>query len=73
MAQILIERTPGAAFELVDETALVKTAGVVDDENEYTTWVEYRFPGADRIVHRSAHVTLKKWPEGLGGIAGSFT
>jgi hypothetical protein len=44
----------------VDESRLVKTEGAVDNDHEYTTWVEYRFPGSDVIVHRSAHVTLKQ-------------
>jgi len=56
----------------VDETLLVKTEGVVDDDNEHTTWVEYRFPQSDVIVHRSAHVTIKRWPHGLGGDLGGF-
>lgn len=44
----------------IEESTLVKTEGVVDNENEYTTWVEYRLPGSDEIIHRSAHVTLKR-------------
>lgn len=52
----------------IEETVLIKTEGVVDDDNEHTTWVEYRFPGSDVVVHRSCHVTLKKWPE-MQGIA----
>jgi hypothetical protein len=56
----------------VDESRLVKTEGLVDNENERTTWVEYRFPGSDVIVHRSCHVTLKKMPEGLTAIAASL-
>jgi hypothetical protein len=53
----------------VDESLLIKTDGVLDNDNERTTWVEYRFPGSDVIVHRSVHVTLKKWPDGAAGIA----
>jgi len=44
----------------MDETDLVKTEGVYEDDNERTTWVEYRLPGSDEIVHRSAHVGLKQ-------------
>ena len=51
----------------VDEGLLVKTEGVVDNDHEHTTWVEYRFPGSDVIVHRSCHVTLKKLP-GMQGV-----
>ena len=45
---------------LMDETLLDKRTGVLDNENEYTTWVEYRLPGSDEIVHRSAHITFKR-------------
>lgn len=58
--------------DMVDDTWLVKTEGVLDNEHERTTWVEYRFPGSDVIVHRSAHVTLKKWPDGVGAVAGTI-
>lgn len=53
----------------VDESCLVKTEGLVDDDHERTTFVEYRFPDSDVIVHRSVHVTLKQWPVGLGAVA----
>jgi len=42
----------------MDESLLVKQEGTVDNENELTTWVEYWLEG--ELVHRSAHVTLKK-------------
>jgi len=51
----------------MDEALLEKSEGVFEDDNERTTWVEYRL--GDELVHRSAHVTLKKWPEGMTGIA----
>lgn len=44
----------------MDDTLLEKREGVVDNENEYTTWVEYWHEG--ELVHRSAHVMLKKAP-----------
>jgi hypothetical protein len=44
----------------MDDSLLVKKEGSIDDENEYTTWVEYWLD--DELVHRSAHVTLKKSP-----------
>jgi hypothetical protein len=56
----------------VEDDRLVKLDGVVDDDNEHTTWVEYRFPGSDIIVHRSAHVTIKEWPAGCEALAGQF-
>jgi hypothetical protein len=42
----------------MDESLLEKKEGFVDNDNEYTTWVEYWHEG--ELVHRSAHVTLKK-------------
>lgn len=42
----------------MDETLLEKKEGTVDNDNELTTWVEYWHEG--ELVHRSAHVTLKK-------------
>jgi hypothetical protein len=48
----------------MDEALLEKKEGGVDNEDEFTRWVEYWLPnGADgkpELVHRSAHVTLKK-------------
>lgn len=42
----------------IDETILEKKEGFVDNDNEYTTWVEYWLKG--ELVHRSVHVQLKK-------------
>lgn len=42
----------------MDEALLLKREGSVDNEDEYTTWVEYWHEG--ELVHRSVHVTLKK-------------
>ena len=42
----------------MDDSLLEKREGNVDNENETTTWVEYWLDG--ELVHRSAHVTLKK-------------
>jgi hypothetical protein len=41
----------------MDEALLEKREGNVDNDNEYTTWVEYWLDG--ELVHRSAHVQLK--------------
>ena len=54
----------------MDESLLEKREGSVDNENEYTTWVEYWLNG--ELVHRSAHVTLKKMPSFVGAEAASF-
>ena len=64
MADVLTTHGP------MDEALLEKREGVFEDDNERTTWVEYWLGG--ELVHRSAHVTLKKWPEGLGAIAAEF-
>lgn len=49
----------------MDEDLLWKREGTVEDENEYTTWIEYwKGWGTDDqvLMHRSAHVTVKKNP-----------
>jgi len=55
-----------------DETTLHKTTGVVDNENEYTEWVEYREYEGGEIIHRSVHVRLKKPAVFAEGVASSF-
>jgi len=42
----------------LDVSLLEKREGTVDNDNEHTTWVEYWLDG--ELVHRSAHVNLKK-------------
>ena len=54
----------------MDETLLEKREGTVDNDNELTTWVEYLLDG--ELVHRSAHVTLKKMPGFAGAETASF-
>jgi hypothetical protein len=54
---------------LMEESLLVKKEGQVDNDNEFTTWVEYYLN--DELVHRSAHVRLKKNVV-ADGIAASF-
>ena len=54
----------------MDDSQLEKREGTVDNENELTSWVEYWLDG--ELVHRSAHVTLKKMPTFAGGEAASF-
>jgi len=55
---------------LMDEALLEKREGVIDNDNEHTTWVEYWHD--KELVHRSAHVRLKKMPNFIGGEAASF-
>jgi len=50
----LINTTKGQ----MDESLLEKIEGSIDNDNETTTWVEYWLDG--ELVHRSAHVQLKK-------------
>lgn len=54
----------------MDEALLEKKEGFVDNENEYTTWIEYWLEG--ELVHRSVHVQLKKLPTFIGAEAASF-
>ena len=51
----------------MDEALLEKKEGVINNEDEHTTWIEYRL--GDEIVHRSVHVTLKKLPPLYGEAA----
>lgn len=53
----------------MDDSLLEKREGVVDNEIEYTEWVEYWHEGD--LVHRSAHVRLKK-PLVMMSQAGGF-
>ena len=53
---MLITTTKGE----MDDSLLVKKEGSIDNDNEYTTWVEYWLD--EELVHRSAHVTLKTSP-----------
>lgn len=50
---MIIETTIG----LLDDSELEKREGVIDNENEYSKWVEYWQHGV--LVHRSADVQLK--------------
>jgi len=54
---------------IMDDSLLEKKEGIVDNEDEYTTWVEYWLDG--EMVHRSAHVTLKKALM-LGAVTAAF-
>lgn len=67
--QVLIQDGDTQRMECVKN--LVRTNGVLENDHELTTWVEYRYPNSDVIVHRSAHVTVKKTPE-LSGVVQPF-
>jgi hypothetical protein len=44
----------------MDDSLLVKKEGLIDNDIELTTWVEYWLN--DELVHRSVHVTLRTSP-----------
>ena len=54
----------------MDTSLLEHRTGTVDNDNEATTWTEYWLDG--ELVHRSAHVTLKKVPSFAGAETASF-
>ncbi len=43
---------------LMESESLRRETGVIENDNERTAWVEYW--DGDEMVHRSAHVTIKK-------------
>lgn len=57
------ERTTSVEYCLADCEGAAHRTGVPDAPPVFCT----------QHVHRSAHVTLKRWPHGLGGVFGSFT
>lgn len=44
----------------MDSALLERRDGSIDNEDEFTNWVEYWHEG--ELVHRSVHVILKKSP-----------
>ena len=62
----LITTTKG----LMNEADLRKVEGSMDNENEYTTWVEYYL--GDEVVHRSVQVNLKRCADVGNAIASTF-
>ncbi|CAB4168195.1 hypothetical protein UFOVP1276_72 [uncultured Caudovirales phage] len=54
----------------MDDSLLEHRTGTLDDENELTVWNEYWLDG--ELVHRSAHVTLKRMPSFAGGETATF-
>ena len=55
----------------MDDSLLEKKTGEIDNENEHMTWVEYWLDG--ELVHRSAHIDLKRpifSDTGVGGFSG---
>lgn len=54
----------------MDESLLERRSGSIDNDNEYTVWVEYWHEG--ELVHRSVHVQLKQPATFAGAEAASF-
>lgn len=60
---VTVQLEADAPFTVMKESQLVRTAGGHENDNEIAVWVEYRLD--DKLVHRSAHVHLKKASEPL--------
>ncbi|MEO8007147.1 MAG: hypothetical protein ABI728_01310 [Betaproteobacteria bacterium] len=77
MSMITVQLQEDGPITEMDEADLVKREGGIDNDDERTTWVEYRLksdPDAPRAVHRSVNMHLKKpmvWGVGEIGNAGS--
>ena len=54
----------------MDDSLLEKCEGLLDNDNERTTWVEYWM--GKELVHRSAHVALKQTLTHLAAEAASI-
>lgn len=50
----------------MDDCQLLKLEGGFEDDNEIVSWVQYHLPTSGEMVHRSAHVHLKKAMFGEG-------
>jgi hypothetical protein len=55
--------------DTVPESQLVKSTGREETDDYIAEWVEYRFPNTELVVHRSAHITMKKLPAEIAGVA----
>jgi hypothetical protein len=55
----------------MDESLLEKREGVEDNDHERAEWTEYWLDG--ELVHRSVHLTLKKFTLTGEAIAASFS
>lgn len=53
-----------------EDSTLVKTDGVIDNDVELTRWVEYRETPDGEIIHRSVHVHLKTGLLAESGVGG---
>ena len=51
----------------MDESLLQKEEGIIDNDNEYTTWVQYWLDG--KIVYRSLQTQFRKTVVFTDGVA----
>lgn len=65
---IAADASPNPVLLQVPATELIRYDSLLNNDHECTPAVEYRYPGFDRIVHRSATVQLKTWPGGFENI-----
>ena len=54
----------------MDDALLRRQDGELENEDEHTTWTEYYL--GDELVHRSAHVRLKRMPAFAGAEIATF-
>lgn len=54
----------------MDDSLLEKKEGSLDNDHETTLWTEYWLDG--ELVHRSVHMTLKKFSLTGDAVAASF-
>lgn len=60
----------GRGIVMLPVADLQLTAGASDDAGETASWIEFRRPGTDTVIHRSAHVALK---QGIGAVGQAGT
>jgi hypothetical protein len=75
MTMITVQLEADGPITELDESELVKSTGGIDNDVETTTWVEYRLksdPNAERAVHRSVNMILKKAAVFSDGDIGKF-
>jgi len=75
MPMITVQLTPDSPITEMDLADLVRVDGMLDNEVEHTTWVEYRLksdPNNPWAVHRSVDMILKQPAVSAEGVAASF-
>jgi len=75
MPKINVQLQPDGPITQLDESELVKREGEIDNDVEYTKWIEYRLasdPDAERAVHRSVDMVLKRPAVFADGAIGQF-